>query len=238
MTRFYQLRAPRGSPYTGDLEAHHRWGALPGLHCPTCEATWAGGMAAYPSVDLSAWPEREAYAMSRPEPFDEFVRLRERVRPFLPEGARLLPGTRLGPLVGRAEGTFGSFFLHVPGLNLMRHEAWERLRAEGLSGLRGVSTELIFQPPDSLRLVELELLPLGRLHPDCTPARPPACARCGRDAFRFPDAPILEGASLPTGVDLFLLSDFETIRIATGRFVEAVRRLGLDDVDIRELPVR
>jgi hypothetical protein len=34
------------------------------------------------------------------------------------------------------------------------------------------------------------------------------------------------------------LSDFETIFIATERFVEAVRRLELDEVDIRELPVR
>ena len=238
MTKFYQLRAPRNSQYTGDLSSEHKWGGLPGLQCPECGATWAGGAAAYPSVDLSTWAERGLYATPRAEPFDEFIRLRERVRPFMPDGARLLPGTEFGPLVGTAEGTFGSFFLHFPGLNLIRREALERLRAEGMRGLHGVRTELVFQQPQPPELVELELFPQGRLHPECTPERPPACPQCGRDSFRFPDDPVLDGASLPTHTDLFLLSDFETIRIATDRFVEAVRRLDLDDVDIREVPVR
>ncbi|WNG31087.1 hypothetical protein F0U62_49040 [Cystobacter fuscus] len=237
MTRFYELRAPRDSQYTGDLSARHKWGSLPGLRCPECGATWAGGMAAYPSVDLSAWDERGLYARPRPESFDEFARLCSLVRPFLPAGARLRPGTRLGPLVGTAEGTFGSFFLHSPGLNLIRREALERLRAEGVRGLHGVRTELVFQQPAPPELVELELFPRGRLHPGCTPERPPACAKCGRDSFAFPDEPVLEGGSLPTDVDLFLLSDFETILIATDRFVDAVRRLNLDDVDIREVSV-
>ncbi len=238
MERFYQLRAPRDSPYTGDLDAQRRWGGLPGLRCPDCEVTWAGGMAAYPSVDLSLLAERDAYAIARPEPFDEFVRLREQVRPFMPTGARLLPGTRLGPLVGTAEGTFGSFFLHFSGLTLLRREAWERLRSEGLQGLRGVPTHLRFQRSPSLELMELELFPHGHLHPDCTPARPPPCPTCGRDGFRLPDEPLLARTSLPSDIDLFLLSDFETVRVATERFVDAVRRWGLDDVDIRELPVR
>ena len=54
----------------------------------------------------------------------------------------------------------------------------------------------------------------------------------------FPEDPILDAASLPAHTDLFRLSDFETIFIATERFVEAMRRLGLDEADFREVPVR
>ncbi len=43
---------------------------------------------------------------------------------------------------------------------------------------------------------------------------------------------------VPKNTDLFRLSDFESMFIGTERFVDAVRRLSLDEVDIRELPVR
>ncbi len=238
MTRFYQLREPRTSRYTGNVSARRKWGALPGVRCPECTATWAGGFSAYPSVDLSALPERGEYEKPRPEPFDQFVRLRECVRPLIPPGGQLLPGASLGPLVGTATGTFGALFLHYFGAFLIRHEALEQLKAEGVQGLRGFPTEVRFRQKNHPELRELEVLAHGRLHPDCTPERPPPCAMCGRDAFRFPDDPILDAASLPTHTALFRLSDFETIFIATERFVDAVRRLELDEVDIRELPVR
>ncbi|MBN1208979.1 MAG: hypothetical protein JXB05_29245 [Myxococcaceae bacterium] len=62
--------------------------------------------------------------------------------------------------------------------------------------------------------------------------------RCGRLGARRPERLILEGASLPEQVDLFRLTDFETTLVGTERFVEAVRRLGLDGADCLELPVR
>ncbi|ATB29627.1 hypothetical protein MEBOL_003082 [Melittangium boletus DSM 14713] len=169
---------------------------------------------------------------------EEFFRLRAQLRPYVPAEKPLLPGVRLGPLKGTAMGSFGSFFLHSLWANLMRNDALARLKAEGVRGLSGFPTELRFRqdsPPD---LVELEILPHGGLHPECTSERPPACPRCGLTHFRFPDEPILDEASLPSHTDLFRLSDFETILIGTERFVEAVRRLGLDDIDIREVPVR
>ncbi len=238
MTKFYRLRAPRTSRYTGHISARHKWGALPGLHCPECKATWAGSYTAYPSVDLSSLPERGEYEKARSEPFEEVMRLRELVRPLVPHGSPLRPGATFGPLVGTATGTFGPLFFQLLGATLIRREALEQLQTEGIRSPRGFPTELRFRQKNHPELLELEILAHGRLHPACTPERPPPCPKCDRDDFTFPDDPILDAASLPTHTDLFRLSDFETIFIATERFVDAVRRLELDEVDIRELPVR
>lgn len=143
-----------------------------------------------------------------------------------------------GPLVGTATGTFSPLFFYYLEMPLVHRQALEQLQTEGVRSPRGFRTELRFRQRNHPELLELELLPHGRLHPDCTPERPPPCPKCGRDAFRFPEDPILHATSLPTHTDLFRLSDFETIFIATERFVEAVRRLGLDEIDIREVPVR
>ncbi len=239
MTRFYRVQFPERSRYTGNLNAKHKWGALPGLRCPECGATWAGSSTGYPSADLSALPERKEYEKPRPEPFDEFVRLRELVRPLVPPGAQLFPGAEFGPVVGTATGTFSPLFFYFLSMPLIHREALEQLQAEGVRGLRGFPTELRFRQKKHPDLWELEILPHGRLHPDCTPpGRRPPCPKCGHDHFTFPEDPILEAASLPTHTDLFRLSDFETILIGTERFVDAVRRLALEDLDIRELPLR
>ncbi|WP_257450632.1 SitI6 family double-CXXCG motif immunity protein [Archangium lipolyticum] len=236
MMKFYELRAPRQSRYTGNLNAEHRW-SLPGLRCPECKTTWAGGFSAYPGVDLSSLPEHGEYEKSRPESFDEFARLRERVQPLVPRGGQLLPGAAFGPLTGTATGTFSPLIFQLLRGPLIRREALEQLQAEGVQGLHGYRTALRFRQKNHPELLQLEILAHGRLHPDCTPERPPPCPRCSRDYFPFPDEPILDAASLPTHTDLFRLSDFETIFIGTERFVDAVRRLKLDEVDIRELPV-
>jgi len=145
----------------------------------------------------------------------------------------------LGPLVGTATGTFSPIFLYYSTMPLMHREALEQLQAEGVWGLRGFPTELRFRQKKHPELLELEILPQGRLHPDCTPPeRCPPCPKCGHDYFTRPDDPILDSGSLPTDTDLFRLSDFETMFIGTERFVDAVRRLALEDVDIRELPLR
>jgi len=237
MTKFYRLRAPRQSRYTGHLSATHKW-RLPGLRCPDCKASWAGGMTAYPGMDLSALPERGEYEKPRAEPFDDFVRLRERVRPLVPPRVQLLPGTRFGPLVGTATGTFSPLFFYYVEMPLIHCETLERLQVEGVRGLRGFPTELRFRQRKHPELLELEILPHGRLHPDCTPERRPPCLTCGWDDFAFPEDPILDAASLPTHTDLFRLTDFETVFIGTERFVDTVRSLELDEVDIHELPLR
>jgi uncharacterized double-CXXCG motif protein len=236
--KFYWLRPEELSRREGDINAAHKWG-LPGVRCPTCGATWSDGSDAYPSVDLTSLPERKEFETPRPEPFPEFARLRELVRPLAPAGAPLGPGTKFGPLVGTASGTFGPFCFQNPWTLLAHRETLERLQPEGLRGLKGCPTELRFRKKAPPELLELEIHPFGQLHPDCLPpGLPPPCETCGRQGFTRPDEPILNAASLPAHTDLFRLAGFMTMIIATEQFSEAVRRLELAGIVFRELPVR
>ncbi|WP_163997120.1 double-CXXCG motif protein [Pyxidicoccus caerfyrddinensis] len=241
MARFFELlqdEAVVRERYSGEFDAAHKWG-LPGANCHTCGAIWGVAGHQYPAVDLSQLPERKEFEEARPEPFSEFARLRELVRPLAPPNSWLPPGTTFGPLVGRAFGKFGPFTSQGNITWLVLREALERLQAEGVRGLVGCRTELRFRtktPPDVL---ELQIEPWGRLHPDCIPPDvPPPCPTCGRHGFRLPDEPILDTASLPTELDLFRVGNFSTVIVGTERFMETVRRLELDGITFRELPTR
>lgn len=224
--------------YPWNLQADHRW-CLPGIHCPTCDEIGGGIGEAYPSADLSGLPDRRKFGARVEEDFAEFTRLRELVRPLVPEGASLEPGTDFGPLVGRGLGPFPQLVLLNSWTLLIRREALEQLQAEGLRGLLGCKTELRLRDKNPPELLELQVEPRGMLHRDCLPRRlPPPCETCGRQAFGFPTEPILDAATLPTDRDLFRLANFKTQIVGTERFVETVQRLGFDEVEFRELPTR
>jgi uncharacterized double-CXXCG motif protein len=190
-------------------------------------------------VDLSHHPHRAEFEVPRPEPIEEFERLREQLRPLLPEGLPLPPGTLFGPAVGTAQGHFGPFCFETPWALFMRREAMESLQQAGVQGLKGRKPELRFRqkknPPE---LVELQLEPHGLLHPDCLPPRPPPCSRCGRDGFQLPEHLLLDKASLPTHTDVFRLANFATVLVGTERFKVAAQRLKLDGILFLELPLR
>jgi len=193
----------------------------------------------YPGVDLSQLPERGAFETARAEPFSEFARLRELVRPLVPPNAPLPPGTNFGPLVGTARGDFGPFTWLGSSRLLVRREALDRLLGEGVRGLLGCRTELRFRQKRPPELLEPQMEPHGRLHPDCfLPAVPSPCSTCGRLGLRRPDEPLLDAASLPTDLDLFRVGNFATMIVGTERFRATVRRLDLDGLTFRELPAR
>lgn len=239
--KFYVLETVPSPVYSGSHSYGNKWG-LPGVHCPLCNAIWATGMDTYPSVDLSHLPlqERKKYLPRVEEDYEEFERLREQVRPLLPQGTPLWPGTQFGPMTGTAQGEFGPLVLHHSWTLMMRREPLKRLQAEGVKGLKGCRTELRFRKKNPPELLEMELAPRGYLHPDCLPEdRPAPCAKCGRKGWKLPEHPILDAATLPQDLDLFRLAGFVTLIICTERFVEAVRRLGYaQDLSFRELPVR
>ncbi len=238
MPRMYWLRQFPLELCKTEISATHRWG-LPGVHCPTCGVTWSDGSDAYPSVDLTSLPERNEFEKPRPEPYAEFARLREIVRPLMPVDVTLRPGTELGPLVGTASGPFEAFDFLNPWTMLVQREPLERLQAEGVRGLKGCRTALRFRRKNPPELLELEIHPYGQLHPDCLPPdRVPPCRTCGREGLRLPDEPILDAASLPTHTDLFRVGNYTTVLIGSECFEEAVRRLGLKGIVCRELPLR
>jgi uncharacterized double-CXXCG motif protein len=236
--RLFQLNDVHPSRYSWDLRTERKW-VLPGIHCPTCDEMWGGMGEAYPALDLSGLPEHRKFKVRVEVDFSEFTRLRELVRPQVPQGVPLQPGTAFGALVGTGRGNFPQLVLAEPWMLLVRREALERLVAENVRGLSGCPTELRFRDKTPPELLELQLEPRGRLHPDCLPRGLPApCVTCGRLAFSYPAAPILDACSLPVDLDLFRLADFQTILIGTERFVETVRRLGFEEMEFRELPMR
>jgi uncharacterized double-CXXCG motif protein len=238
--RFYLLDDVPDRRYSGGYDYGHQWG-LPGVECSVCKATWSSTGGAYPSVDLSHLPaeEQKKYLPRLEKNYEEFERLREQVRPLVPAGVHLWPGTDFGPMHGRAWGEFGPLVVVHAWELLMRREPLERLQAEGLRGLKGCRTALRFRKKNPPELLEMELLPRGRLHPDCLPERPPPCVKCERDGFKWPEEPLLDAATLPQDLDVFRLAGFMTRILGTERFVEAVRRLGYEqDIAFVELPVR
>ncbi len=240
--KFFRLEADTTSRYTGDLSrAAHRWG-LPGVEtCPACGVGggWAGIQ--YPCVDLSGLSQSELKPFSDPWPvaFKDFVQLRERIRPLVPQGAVLEPGARLGPLTGAASGAFGPLSLQDWTL-IARADALATMQEAGLRGLVGGPVEASFRARTPPRLCELQLELHGRLHEACFPQpRRGPCLTCGsEDARALPEAYWLARESLPAHLDLFRLRDFPTLVIVTERMVEVTRRLKLDGVTFHPLEAR
>lgn len=234
---YFTIEEDRSSGYTGEVSAKHKWG-LPGiLNCPGCKGSGGDDSKAYPSVDLTAVASLADFEEARAEPFEEYERLCELVRPLLPPGAVLEPGVALGPLVGRAQGRFGPLVCPFPWWLLVQREAFEKLQAEGLKGLKGCPTQLRFRQRNAPELLEPEMLPVGRLHPDCLPSnRKPPCPRCGYHGLTLPENMLLDLSTVDSELDLFRLEDFSTVIVCTARFHDACQRLGLDGVSFIPLP--
>jgi uncharacterized double-CXXCG motif protein len=191
-------------------------------------------------VDLSGLKDAKTLAKAHlEEDYAEFERLREQVRPLVPPGMPLRPGTKFGPLTGRARGHFGQLFMQYSYLLLIQREALEQLQARGLRGLTACPTALRFRQKSAPEFWELQIELHGQLHPDCIPPeyRTP-CAHCGRWGFTLPKERLLDRASLPEHLDLFRLTNAPVVIVASERLVEAIHHLGLEEVVVRELPLR
>lgn len=240
--KFYRVQQDKAPQYTGNLNAAHKWG-LPGVEpCSSCGVGGEGTTAAqYPCVDLSRLPERELKKLSDPWPVprEEFVRLREMVRPLAPQGAVLKPGARFGPLEGTGSGFFGQIFMQNSWSLCMRQEALERLQSAGVRGLQGCAVNVRFRVKRPPMLLDIQLKSHGRFLPDCLPPDESPCPKCNRSkGYKMPDPFWLQTASLPEHVDVFRLEDASTLIISSERMVSAVRSLGLDGVTFQELEVR
>lgn len=231
MTCFYEIRRSAQPTWSGSYRAERRW-SLPGVEeCPGCRATWSGFLA-YPAVDLSGLAEAHELEEARPAPFDEYARLRERVRPFCPSDARLEPGTEFGPLVGSARGKWGPFTLGDLSTLFVREDA-----LQGLADARGI-VPVWPQLRRALvpRVAELQLLPRGRLHPDCLPPDwPTPCAMCGRTGGVLPKHYWLQPDSLPTDLDAFRLEDAPGTIVVSEQFANVVQHFEPGDITLTPL---
>ncbi|WPB76722.1 double-CXXCG motif protein [Archangium violaceum] len=236
--KYFTIKEDRSPVYTGVITGSHKWG-LPGVDtCPSCGATWGDNSRAYPSVDLSPVASLADFVEPRAEPIEEYERLCELVRPFLPPGALLEPGTNLGPIVGTAVGRFGQLVTSYPWWLLAQRESFEKLQAESLQGLKAIPAQLRFRQRNAPEFLELELLPVGRAHADCIPPdRAPPCPRCGHVAISLPQDLLLDAATLPSHLDVFRLEDFSTVIVCTERFAKACKRLKLDGAVFKPVPV-
>jgi uncharacterized double-CXXCG motif protein len=238
--KLYEVRSDQAAGYTSDLRARHKW-ELPSVRdCPGCGVeVWGNDAIRYPCVDLTELPNLQEYEDPSPQPLEVYLRLCEQVLPLLPPGAVLRPGMALGPMVGTSSGSFSPLSMQNPWSLYLLREALQRLQQEGIRGLRGCPMELRrFRGRNPPELLEAEFLIRGELHPDCLPPDAKTCARCGVKNYSLPDPYILDAATLPTDVDLFRLAGWSSLIIATERFVETVKRLGLDGVIFREVPAR
>ncbi|MFY2561750.1 double-CXXCG motif protein [Corallococcus terminator] len=239
--RFYRIEEDTSLGCDGYLEAVNKW-CLPGVEpCPKCRLGGGTPWLAYPCVDLSGLPPHELRKLKDPwpVPFEEFSRLRELVRPLAPSWALLEPGTQYGPCNGKGFGRFGALFVQDSFALFLRREVMGALQSEGLRGLQGCPVDIRFRGANPPELLELQLELHGRIHSSgLAPLRSEPCSTCGRRSGKWIQHFILDAASLPQDVDVFRHSEAWGILIVTERFVDTVKRLGLDGVTFSEFEVR
>jgi uncharacterized double-CXXCG motif protein len=211
-----------GKRYKYDINAAHKWG-LPGVRCPVCGSTWSTTGVEYPVVNLSSLPTAERYRNRWPVSLEEFDDLRVPIASQLSPQALLPPGADFGPLVGRASGKFGDFAWTTPWTMLLRREIYVEIVSYGVKLPKDVVVpELKFKSESIPDLVELQIEPLANLIPASFSDEGSVCTACGRDSRKV-ERFIMDGASVPTHVDLFRTRDHPTHIITIERFVEAVR---------------
>ncbi|MET0401097.1 MAG: double-CXXCG motif protein [Cystobacter sp.] len=234
---YFIIKPDDSGRFTGTIDGSHEW-CLPGVICPACRATWSDGIRSYASVDLTPVKTLADFETPRAEPIEEYERLCALLRPLLPEGAQLNPGTALGPFSGRYQGRFGHLVAPDPWWLWVRRETLETLHAAGLQ-LTGCRAHLRSHQGGLPELLELELHPHGRLHPDCLPVpRAVPCRCCGRTGLSLPDELVLDEGTLPAHLDMFRLEDFSSVIVCTNRFFTVYQDLGLTGVFFQPLPTR
>jgi uncharacterized double-CXXCG motif protein len=224
-----------GKKYT--IDAGHKWG-LPGLRCSVCHQTWSNTGLAYPEIDLSSLPNNKRYLDFWPVPLDVFTSLCEPLMPLAPDGALLLPGTNFGPLIGTLKGEFGDFIWPIDWWLLIQETALARLREASLNLPIAVKTQIKTQGKRKVEMMEFQIMPHGKIAPaSFNAAIGEPCSGCGRRETPSLQKVVVERNSIPRGVDLFRLSNFTTIILATEKFVDAVGRLHLSDILFREVEI-
>ncbi len=213
----------------GEVDGVNKWG-LPGVTCPRCGSTWGNVGLTYPAVDLSKLNNEKVFRKAQAVSLEQFVELRGSILPLMPGGWVLLPGTRFGPLIGKARGVFTDFVWVDLWTLLIQSSALDRLRVAGVRTPLGVPPILTFSGGNPPNLLELQIEPHGKMAPAALTNNAPSCLSCGRNPNGVPEHIVMMASSIPQDQDLFRSRDFTTVILATQKFVETVKTLELGGI--------
>lgn len=155
---------------------------LMGVECPRCDS-WAMTGIQYPSVDpvtltSDVIPRRHLHGSRSSEPMtvEVFNDVAKKLAPILGPDRPVEPGAHYGPLHGKATGKVPDVAWVKAWTPLVRESVFRKMLAEGIE-ITGVPADIQFKQSPQESLIELEILPTARIHPD-PPMR--KCELCGR----------------------------------------------------------
>jgi uncharacterized double-CXXCG motif protein len=216
----------------GDYDA-----ALPGVVCNVCGEIWASSGHIYPQVDVEQLRRVGDFSSPWPVPLPKLLEKYELVRPFLPPGSPLAPGTRFGVI----RGSLGkpADLSRLIGSYVLSRSAYERLAAAGVLLPPGYPANLVIKrtkiPADMLELAFLPTARWASVHLKDHPDLP--CLACGRRFTKTPWDTIVVKSTIPSDLDIFRCYDNPNQVFVTERFKEAAEALKLTNMTFRQQQV-
>ena len=205
---------------------------IPGVQCPNC-GVWAATGVIYPYADIAAIDNVVALGKPWPIPLNEFEALVAKLQSVLGTNRPIRPGTDIGPLRGKARGTFGDFAWQNPWTPLIRESIWFEARKADL-GLIAVPADLDFGAKPHEALLELEALPKVRLQ---IPKPVDECKICGRSSVKKPERLAIIGNTFDDSIPLQRIADFTTILVVNEKFAQFIQDRALTDVVLSPIEV-
>lgn len=226
-----------GSNRKSDFNLEHKW-ELPIVDCKICGDRWGNSAIAYPTVDISKLPNKKQFIRTKPVSLEIFLGLREQIRPLLPENALLPPHTQLGPMVGTTSGQHGDFTWDDSSEMFIHPEALNKLLISGIKMPPTVKPEVKARGKKPFEHLEIQTEAHALLSERCIKRKRPNCPACGSSgisAFIEPD--LIVKSSISLDLDLFRMRIRSRYVLATERFVDAVRNLGLTNIVFEPIEV-
>lgn len=206
--------------------------AVMGVDCPKC-GVWATTGMEYPSVGVSGLndiiPRCHFYGSRKSEPMSvEFFReIENRLAPILGPDRPFVPGTRFGPLKGKAVGKTDDDFVWLHRWTLLVREPVYRAIKDAGFDVNGVVADIAFKQEPREKLIELEGPPSAGIHPS-PPFR--ICGLCGRN-------PTIRGREkeFAPSVALQRIRDWPTRILINEAFADFVMEQGFTGVDWKKI---
>jgi uncharacterized double-CXXCG motif protein len=233
VSRVFRIAADEALGAGGVLKRlEHRFG-LPGLACEACGRTWSMTGPSFPEIALPHDVDPQPFLEPAPVSVARMRELTEMVRPLVPAGTALYPGTTLGPAWATASRP-------KVALDFVFFYSWTLLSAspKGAAalddcGVTNVRVELKGKATLDLREASLPMFGLLDDMVDRTQT-PTPCEVCGYEKLRVPEVlrlalPASAGASAEVPA-IFRAANAPTVMLATERFADVVQERSLKGI--------